>query len=319
MIHEKDNIVKKVRLLTILFVCAVTIVIIHGSINIKMLCRNSKDIVFSDMIRNIEMTESEAARIFVTDTSPEGVKYVSGINNHVMKNITYKMMYKSVCALGNIDVQTEKMPYMFRNMADKHIYKEIYNRYKSIYKDVKMFPVPNDYLGKIETPYENSWGSAREYVGESAKENAKDESAQNGARKHEGTDIMAGNNERGYFPVISMTDGIVEKKGWLELGGYRIGIRSPGGAYFYYAHLADYADGIEEGVVVKAGDIIGTMGDTGYGKEEGTIGKFDVHLHLGIYLNCKNEDGTETEISYNPYYILKSVEKFKKEFVDNNS
>ena len=34
---------------------------------------------------------------------------------------------------------------------------------------------------------------------------------------------------------------IVEKCGWLELGGYRVGIRSDKGAYMYYAHLAQYA------------------------------------------------------------------------------
>ena len=55
-----------------------------------------------------------------------------------------------------------------------------------------------------------------------------------GERGHEGTDIMATVNERGMYPVISMTDGIVESKGWLELGGYRLGIRAPQGAYFYY-------------------------------------------------------------------------------------
>ena len=46
------------------------------------------------------------------------------------------------------------------------------------------------------------------------------------AHVHEGCDIMAGNNERGYFPIVSMTDGVVERIGWLEKGGYRIGIRS---------------------------------------------------------------------------------------------
>ena len=41
----------------------------------------------------------------------------------------------------------------------------------------------------------------------------------------------------GYYPVVSMTDGVVTEKGWLEKGGWRIGITAPTGAYFYYAHL----------------------------------------------------------------------------------
>lgn len=93
------------------------------------------------------------------------------------------------------------------------------------------------------------------------------------------------------------------KKGWLTLGGYRIGIRAPHGAYYYYAHLDHYADNIEEGTPVKAGEIIGYMGDTGYG-EEGTVGQFDVHLHFGIYLTIDKK-----EVSINPYCILRSLEE----------
>lgn len=80
-----------------------------------------------------------------------------------------------------------------------------------------------------------------------------------------------------------MTDGVVEAIGWLTKGGYRIGVRAPGGGYFYYAHLSSYAKDFQPGDAVAAGDILGYMGDTGYG-EEGTTGKFPVHLHVGIYV-----------------------------------
>ena len=50
---------------------------------------------------------------------------------------------------------------------------------------------------------------------------------------------------------------------------------------------------------VKAGDIIGFMGNTGYGPE-GTKGMFATHLHLGIYLYPAGK-----ETSYNPYWILR--------------
>ena len=45
------------------------------------------------------------------------------------------------------------------------------------------------------------------------------------------------------------------------------------------------------------------MGDSGYG-EEGTVGKFDVHLHMGIYLN----DEKGEEFSINSYWIMKYLE-----------
>ena len=60
---------------------------------------------------------------------------------------------------------------------------------------------------------------------------------------------------------------------------------------------------IPTGDMVKAGDILGYLGNTGYGKE-GTKGKFDVHLHFGIYVDIEGK-----EVSVNPYYILKWLEQ----------
>lgn len=121
-----------------------------------------------------------------------------------------------------------------------------------------------------------------------------------GKRTHEGTDIMPPSNERGVYPVLSVCGGTVENVGWLTLGGYRIGIRSDTGIYFYYAHLQSYSGDFKPGDRVKAGEILGLMGDSGYGAE-GTVGEFDVHLHFGIYFSDKNGN----EISVNPYpYLL---------------
>lgn len=159
---------------------------------------------------------------------------------------------------------------------------------KAIWSDLKYFPVPVSRGDERTVSFENSWMSERTFGGK---------------RGHEGTDLMASLNQRGHYPVISISDGVVEKIGWLPQGGYRIGVRAPNGAYFYYAHLYDYADGMEEGVEVKAGELLGFMGDSGYG-EEGTVGKFDVHLHVGIYLNDENGE----EFSINPYWIMKYLE-----------
>ena len=158
----------------------------------------------------------------------------------------------------------------------------------AVWNDLRYFPIPVPSNGvQAEVTYEDSWMFERNYGGK---------------RGHEGTDIMASTNERGLYPVVSMTDGVIQHKGWLEKGGYRLGITAPGGAYFYYAHLDSYAD-IEEGDSVKAGDLLGFMGDTGYSKVEGTTGNFPVHLHLGIYLVIGDQ-----EISVNPYYPLRYVE-----------
>ena len=65
---------------------------------------------------------------------------------------------------------------------------------------------------------------------------------------------------------------------------------------------------IREGDTVKAGQLLGFMGDSGYGPE-GTKGEFDVHLHLGIY-----SWGTGEEISVNPYYLLRSLEEHRLKY-----
>ena len=175
-------------------------------------------------------------------------------------------------------------------MDDEKPWQEYSELEQLIWKDVEYFPIP-EYVNdtSLAITYVNSWMAERTYGGK---------------RGHEGTDIMAVENKRGLYPIVSMSDGVVTKKGWLEKGGYRIGVTSPSGVYFYYAHLDSYAN-LSVGDKVCAGDILGYMGDSGYGPE-GTTGKFDVHLHLGIYIYPNGE-----ETSVNPYWILRYIENKK--------
>ena len=169
-------------------------------------------------------------------------------------------------------------------------YESYRNTCRAIWNTVKYFPIPeSEKPGRKFVSFADSWMEERNYGGK---------------RGHEGTDLMAGENVRGLYPIISKTDGTVAKIGWLEKGGNRIGIWTEAGAYFYYAHLDSYAN-LKVGDQVKAGQLLGFMGDTGYG-EAGTKGMFPVHLHLGIYIY---PDGTE--MSINPYAILKYAEQKK--------
>ena len=161
---------------------------------------------------------------------------------------------------------------------------------ESIWDEIKYFPIPESTTDdKLKVSYTNSWMTERTYGGK---------------RGHEGTDLMANVNVPGLFPIVSITDGTITSIGWLEKGGYRVGVTNKSGVYFYYAHLDSYAN-IKEGDVVKAGDLLGFMGDTGYGTE-GTTGMFPVHLHLGIYIYQDDK-----EISVNPYWILQYLEEHK--------
>lgn len=165
-------------------------------------------------------------------------------------------------------------------------FEEISQYVYTLWNDLKLFPVGTVSGNPDATvAFDNSWMQSRTFGGD---------------RGHEGTDIMASVNERGIYPIYSISDGVVENIGWLRLGGYRIGIRSDSGAYFYYAHMAEYAKEFSIGERVEAGTFLGFMGDTGYSDVPGTTGNFDVHLHLGIYLN--DQDGNE--FSVNSYPML---------------
>lgn len=176
-------------------------------------------------------------------------------------------------------------------------YTELKKASEAVWDDLVYFPVAH-LEGEKDVSFDNSWMSKRNYGGE---------------RRHEGTDVMPPKNKRGYYPIVSMTEGVVEKVGWLEKGGWRLGVRSPHGGYFYYAHLSSYAKAFSPGDTVKAGELIGFMGDSGYGKEEGTTGMFDVHLHLGIYISTEHYD----ELSVNPYWVLRYLEGQKLKYKYN--
>ena len=104
------------------------------------------------------------------------------------------------------------------------------------------------------------------------------------SRPHLGHDMMGQIGT----PIIAVESGVVEALGWNQYGGWRIGIRSfDGKRYYYYAHLRQnypYAEGLEEGSVVTAGDVIGYMGHTGYSTKENVNNIKTVHLHWGLQL-----------------------------------
>ena len=95
---------------------------------------------------------------------------------------------------------------------------------------------------------------------------------------HEGNDIFA----EPTTPVRSVTDGVVERVGWLFYSGWRVGVTDAQGRYWFYAHLSENSPGLFVGARVEAGDRIGSVGNTGYGLRPGHRDEFVAHLHIGI-------------------------------------
>ena len=126
------------------------------------------------------------------------------------------------------------------------------------------------------------------------------------ARKHLGHDMMGSLGT----PIVAVESGVVEAMGWNRYGGWRIGIRSADNQrYYYYAHLQKdqpFADGLAEGDIVQAGDLIGFMGRTGYSDKENTNNIETVHLHFGIQLIFdENQKECLSEIWIDPYHIVR--------------
>ncbi|WP_242103320.1 MULTISPECIES: M23 family metallopeptidase [unclassified Lysobacter] len=116
-----------------------------------------------------------------------------------------------------------------------------------------------------------------------------------GTRIHEALDIMA---PRG-TPVVAAVDGKVEKLFTSDAGGLTVYQFDPSATYaYYYAHLDSYAPGLHEGMQLRRGDVIGTVGSTGNASPDGP------HLHFAIFLLGPEKQwwkGTPV----NPYPLLR--------------
>jgi peptidoglycan LD-endopeptidase LytH len=92
-------------------------------------------------------------------------------------------------------------------------------------------------------------------------------------RNHAGVDIFA---PRG-TPVRSATRGVVVAVREGRLGGRQVWVLGPARQRHYYAHLDDWAAGLQVGDIVLPGDALGVVGDAGNAR--GT----PPHLHYGVY------------------------------------
>ena len=129
-----------------------------------------------------------------------------------------------------------------------------------------------------------------------------------GGRRHKGTDIMS---PKGTW-IVAVEDGIVERLDWNRLSGWNIMIRHADGWTSHYLHLnndttgtddgqggpeAAFAEGLEVGSFVKAGEVIGFVGDSGNAEHAGSHTHFELHV-----------DGRKV----NPYPFLKEAMERKE-------
>jgi hypothetical protein len=90
---------------------------------------------------------------------------------------------------------------------------------------------------------------------------------------HHGEDLVAPLGT----PLLAVSDGTLFSVGWNDIGGWRLWLRDGGGNEFYYAHLDAYSPLAVAGRRVKAGDVLGFVGDSG--DADGGL----AHLHFEIH------------------------------------
>lgn len=115
---------------------------------------------------------------------------------------------------------------------------------------------------------------------------------------HEGTDIFAPHGTELY----AVERGVVARVGTDVLGGTKLWLVGASGVRYYYAHLSGYAEGIGEGTVVEAGDVVGYVGNTGNARSTPPHLHFEVHPGGGMAVN--------------PYPILSVTDRFRGEYRD---
>ena len=100
---------------------------------------------------------------------------------------------------------------------------------------------------------------------------------------HLGNDLFA---ERGTKAVAPVT-GTIVKVGFTSVGGNRVTVRDSCGYWYYSAHLDTIAPGLQVGNTIQAGQLIGTVGNTG-----NAVNTYP-HIHFSIYKDGVYSNGSE--------------------------
>jgi peptidoglycan LD-endopeptidase LytH len=119
--------------------------------------------------------------------------------------------------------------------------------------------------------------------------------ARSEGRVHDAIDIPAAQGT----PVLAAADGKIIKLFLSDKGGttiYQLSTNEK--LVFYYAHLQGYAPGIAEGKLVRQGELIAYVGDTG----NAGAGNYHLHFSIAVLADPKRYwEGT----NINPYPLLR--------------
>ena len=122
---------------------------------------------------------------------------------------------------------------------------------------------------------------------------------------HNGEDIINRTNTTKASPcyVIAIECGTVKYTGYSSTRGYYVEIEHDNGKYSRYLHLLKGSIKVKKNQLVKKGDLLGYMGNSG--NSEGT------HLHLAIFSKINGVENYE-----DPYPYLIGTKNFNNDWVN---
>ena len=121
--------------------------------------------------------------------------------------------------------------------------------------------------GRHNNGYDSTAGNSSQWTCDDAHSNS------DFGGDHIGNDIWAARGT----PVAATSDGRLVLTGWSDYSGNKVTLIDGCGWYHFYCHLDHLAPGIANGAHVKAGQIVGYVGNTG------TASNGVVHLHYSVY------------------------------------
>jgi murein DD-endopeptidase MepM/ murein hydrolase activator NlpD len=120
-------------------------------------------------------------------------------------------------------------------------------------------------------------------------------------RMHTGTDWAAPIGS----PIIAAGNGVVEKAGWAGGYGKQIVLRHANGYETSYNHQSAFAKGMEPGVHVRQGQVIGYLGQTGLSTGP--------HLHYELIVNGTKVDSMRVRLPVGKVLKGEDLVAFKRE------
>ena len=107
------------------------------------------------------------------------------------------------------------------------------------------------------------------------------------------------------MPILASGNGIVEEAAHKGYNGNYVRIRHANGYHTAYSHMSRFASGMEPGVKVRQGQVIGFVGSTGLSSGP--------HLHFEVLVNNQFVDPMSIQVPREKQLLARDLADFQRE------